>query len=92
MFPNAHFEIHKTRLMPGDCLVVFTDGVPDARAPGGAFFTEHRLLELSSTPTTSARDLLESIESAVFKHISTADQFDDVTLMIVRRNLPDEEK
>jgi sigma-B regulation protein RsbU (phosphoserine phosphatase) len=92
MFPNAHFEIHKTRLMPGDCLVVYTDGVPDARAPGGAFFTEHRLLELAQTPTTSARDLLETIESAVFKHISTADQFDDVTLMIVRRSLPDEKK
>ena len=92
MFPNAHFEIHKTRLMPGDCLVVYTDGVPDARAPGGAFFTEQRLLELAQTPTTSARDLLETIESAIFKHISTADQFDDVTLMIVRRILPDEEK
>ena len=52
MFPGAHFEIQKTRLEPGDCLVAFTDGVPDARAPGGAFFTEKRLLELSSMPAT----------------------------------------
>jgi sigma-B regulation protein RsbU (phosphoserine phosphatase) len=90
MFPNAKFEIHKTRLMPGDCLVAFTDGVPDARTPSGAFFTEKRLLELVSTPAASARELQERIETAVFSHIATADQFDDVTLLVLRRGLPDE--
>jgi sigma-B regulation protein RsbU (phosphoserine phosphatase) len=90
IFPGARFEIRQTHLEPGDCLVAFTDGVPDARAPGGAFFTEKRLLELVSSPAPSARELLERVESAVFRHIATADQFDDVTLLIVKRCLVDE--
>ncbi len=89
IFPGAHFEIQKTHLEPGDCLLAFTDGVPDARAPGGAFFTEKRLLELAAVPATGARELLERVETAVFAHIATAEQFDDVTLLVVRRCLPD---
>jgi sigma-B regulation protein RsbU (phosphoserine phosphatase) len=88
MFPGAHFDIRQIQLEPGDCLVIYTDGVPDARAPGGAFFTEKRLVELISAPTSSAQELLDRLQSAIFKHIATADQFDDVTLLIVRRSLP----
>jgi sigma-B regulation protein RsbU (phosphoserine phosphatase) len=84
MFAGATFEIHRVQLAPGDSLVCFTDGVPDARDPDNKLFGEKHLLDLVSAPAPSAEALLKRIESELFAHISSADQFDDITMMIVR--------
>lgn len=86
MFAGAKFGIQKTRLEAGEMLVSFTDGVPDARDPDGHFFGEPRFIELLCNPTTSPWDLLERLEQRLFTHIASADQFDDITLLIVRRD------
>jgi len=85
IFPNAQFKIEKTRLYPGDSLVCFTDGVPDARTPENKFFGEKSLLEYLAVPAQSASELLKRIETGLFEHIADADQFDDITMLIVRR-------
>jgi len=40
MMPNLSFETRGTKFDPGDLLVAFTDGVTEARSPGGDFFGE----------------------------------------------------
>jgi sigma-B regulation protein RsbU (phosphoserine phosphatase) len=90
MFAGAKFEIKHTQLELGDSLFAFTDGIPDARSPSNAFFTEQRIVDLLKIPTTSAPELLKRVETAVFEHIAEAAQFDDVTILILRRCLPDE--
>lgn len=85
MFAGVDYPIKTAQLEPGDSIVVFTDGVPDARSVTGDFFSEKRILEQLAIPAASAQELLKRIETAVFTHIGEADQFDDVTLMIVRR-------
>jgi sigma-B regulation protein RsbU (phosphoserine phosphatase) len=87
MFLGATFELQKVRLAPGETLVSFTDGVPDARNPENKLFGEKHLLELVTQPFSSAAELLTRIESSLFTHISSADQFDDITMFIVRRDL-----
>ncbi|MCH8800105.1 MAG: SpoIIE family protein phosphatase [Chloroflexi bacterium] len=86
IMPDMNFEIRQTILEPGDTLLAYTDGVTDARNPEGKSFTEQRLLSLVEEPIPSAAALVERIESSVNIHISDASQFDDITMLVVRRS------
>lgn len=87
VFPNAKFSIELTQLEPGDILLGYTDGVPDARSPNHDRYTEQRLCQLvESASTNSAADLLKRVDHAVHSHIAGVDPFDDITLIAVRRD------
>lgn len=85
MLHNIKFKIRQTYLQPGEILFGYTDGVPEARACGGEFFTDKRLLALLESPAASANTLLEEISTSVLEHTGKADQFDDITMIAVRR-------
>jgi phosphoserine phosphatase RsbU/P len=87
MMPGFQFSVEHARINPGDLLVVFSDGIPDARDPHHKFFTEARLLRMveAATPEQSAEQIAADIQEALAAHISTAAQFDDITLMVIRR-------
>jgi phosphoserine phosphatase RsbU/P len=86
MVPGFRFVVGEARLNPGDLLVAFSDGIPDARDPHGRFFTEARLLRMvEQMQTTKAEQAAAEIQEALVAHISTAAQFDDITLMVIRR-------
>jgi sigma-B regulation protein RsbU (phosphoserine phosphatase) len=85
MMPGVEFKISQAVVEPGDTLFTYTDGVPEARNPAREFFTEKRVLELLAEPTQSARSLLERVEATLLNFIDTADQFDDITMLIARR-------
>jgi phosphoserine phosphatase RsbU/P len=85
MLPGVEFKIASAVIEPGDTLFTYTDGVPEARNPAREFFTEKRVLELLAEPTPSARSLLERIEATLINFIDTADQFDDITMLIAHR-------
>lgn len=90
MVPGFQFSVEHARLNPGDLLVVFSDGIPDARDPHQKFFTEARLLHMveQTPPTRTAEQIAADIQEALAAHISTAAQFDDITLMVIRREAP----
>jgi PAS domain S-box-containing protein len=46
VFPDAELRDTSLRLMPGEALVLYTDGVTEARSPDGDFFGEGRLRQL----------------------------------------------
>jgi serine phosphatase RsbU (regulator of sigma subunit) len=85
LFPDLGFEVCQTYLEAGDMFLAYTDGVPDARNPSGERFTQERLLALLEQPLTSAAALLDTIESHLNDYIADAVQFDDITLLAVRR-------
>ena len=85
LFERMDFGIGQVELEEADVLCVFTDGVTDARSPDGEFFGEERLLSFVREGTDSAAALLDRIQSQVESHISHADQFDDITMLAVRR-------
>jgi serine phosphatase RsbU (regulator of sigma subunit) len=66
---------------------VFSDGVPDARDPHGKRFEETRLLRLvaETPPERTAEQVAAEIQEHVTAFIATADQYDDVTLLVIRR-------
>jgi sigma-B regulation protein RsbU (phosphoserine phosphatase) len=59
--------------------------VTEGKNPDGELFSNKRLQTLLERPATSARDLLERVRSELFGYISDAPQFDDITLLAVRR-------
>ncbi len=85
MLPNMQFKVEETYLESGDILLGYTDGVPEARAINGDFFTNQRLLNILTKPVSSSHVLLNEITQNVISHIGNADQFDDITLLAIQR-------
>jgi sigma-B regulation protein RsbU (phosphoserine phosphatase) len=85
MIPDAEYEIEQAQLNEGEILYSFTDGVPDARNPAGKLFTEQRLLSLLVEPAPTAVSLIDRVDTNVRGYIAEADQFDDITMLAVRR-------
>jgi sigma-B regulation protein RsbU (phosphoserine phosphatase) len=83
--PDATLEIQRARLNPGEILFGYTDGVTEASAKDGKFFKEKKLLTQLKTGSASAPQLLDKISTEVKNHIGGAEQFDDITMLAVRR-------
>jgi serine phosphatase RsbU (regulator of sigma subunit) len=74
------------RLEPGGYLVLYSDGVTDAQNEEGEEFGEARLLSvLRAGATRSAEALIDEVFAALDRFAASAPQFDDITLMAVRR-------
>jgi serine phosphatase RsbU (regulator of sigma subunit) len=72
-------------LEPGDMLVLYTDGVIEARSPTGVFYP---LAErVASFPTTNPDDLLNRIRGDLLHHID-GQPADDAALLVVERTRP----
>ncbi len=75
-------EVH---LLEGDKLVVFTDGLIEARDEGRAFYGEERLVQLvSSLKCPEAQPMVDAILDDL-DHFQPARLADDVTLIVVCR-------
>jgi serine phosphatase RsbU (regulator of sigma subunit)/pSer/pThr/pTyr-binding forkhead associated (FHA) protein len=75
----------RVQLDPGDVVVLFSDGVTDARARDGEFFGMERLrMELTEAPA-GVEAVGESILGAVRDHFSGRSQFDDITIVCFGR-------
>lgn len=83
---NGRFEILETQVGPGDLFFAFTDGVPDCQNPRGEFFGRERLLDFIQQRNESAPELVGAMEAELRQYIAGANQFDDITLMAVRRS------
>lgn len=61
------FERHEVTLRPGDRLVLFTDGVSEARSPAGELFGVERVsaILLSLPASASGRELVDRLEQEV---------------------------
>lgn len=85
IIPNAYYGIEQVTLAPGDFMIVYTDGVPDACDPNGEQFTEERLFPLLRQPFSSVNELLDRIDATLHTFIGDADQFDDITMLAIQR-------
>ncbi|MFG3100664.1 PP2C family protein-serine/threonine phosphatase [Streptomyces sp. NPDC048182] len=64
ILPAPRFVQTTTRLAPGDSLLLYTDGLTEARLPGGAMLGEDGLTRhLSAAGVHSAAELLGSVET-----------------------------
>ena len=74
----------KIQLRKGDRIFLYTDGVPEAKAPDGSRFGNDRMLAvLSSNKNESSEILLKNMKREIDSFTGTNDPFDDVTMMSV---------
>jgi sigma-B regulation protein RsbU (phosphoserine phosphatase) len=86
MFCNSEYTTRQFHLAPGDTLVLYTDGVTEARNGSGEFYGDHRLTSLLKSNATRASDeLLKLSVNDVKTFRSGQPKSDDVTMMVVRR-------
>jgi phosphoserine phosphatase RsbU/P len=85
MMPNMKFKVQQTNLKPGDILIGYTDGVPEAHSMDGKLFGNKQLLSLLEKSAPSATALIERLKADLFTHINTAPQFDDITMLALQR-------
>ena len=74
-------------LEPGDCVMLYTDGVTEARAANGEFFGLDRLIDLTSRHASDLlrpEAILRLLISSVRDHRGPHDLDDDATIVIVR--------
>jgi len=86
LLPGLAFSLEQVDVEPGDLLLAFTDGVLDARSPDGESFGDQRLARLVEQPCKSASELLDRIQAGLSRHSAGIEQFDDITLLAVRRD------
>jgi serine phosphatase RsbU (regulator of sigma subunit) len=85
MMPNMKFKVEQVHLESGDILLGYTDGVTEARALAGEFFTNQKLLDIVTKSGLSVSQLINEINQNLNNHIGEAEQFDDITLIGIQR-------
>jgi sigma-B regulation protein RsbU (phosphoserine phosphatase) len=86
MLAELEFRVEQHSIESGETLLIYTDGITDARNGEATPFTEQRLLVLLSRADESAAATIERIQTAVFEHTDGATQFDDMTVLAVHRS------
>ena len=86
---GMRYREYELRLRPGDRLFLYTDGVPEAMDAREAMFGTDRMLEaLNRAASSSPAQILDSVRSAVDAFVQDAEQFDDLTMLCVEYNGP----
>ncbi|MEW5990501.1 MAG: PP2C family protein-serine/threonine phosphatase [Chloroflexota bacterium] len=85
-FDGATFELRETILAPGDAMVLYTDGITEARDPARAFYGEDRLLAIiRGSCGRPAERIAEAVMDDVTAFRREAEPFDDLTLLVAER-------
>jgi len=88
---EATWERAQIEIQPGDVLVLYTDGVPDAQNLEGEFFKQEALVKIVQEHLDESAEMLQkSILDAVYDFVGDAPPFDDITLMVLRRDAQEE--
>lgn len=81
-FDDVTLKDTATTMEPGDALVLYTDGITEARR-GHELFGEQRLRDVIAQPVTAAGELTARIESAVTAFTSEG-VADDMAVLVLR--------
>ena len=79
------FKQREFHLDPGDCLFVYTDGVPEAANREDELYGSSRLLDaLNRDPDAQPEQVIANITQDIEGFVDGAEQFDDITMLCFR--------
>jgi sigma-B regulation protein RsbU (phosphoserine phosphatase) len=85
--PESIYSESVFSLIPGDLLVIYTDGITEAMNALQEEFGESRLIALlKSHQNLTCKEITDTVFSAVKKHMQSEPQFDDMTMLLVKKN------
>ena len=79
---RSKYQDYEIRMMPGDAIFVYTDGVPEACNADGEFYGMERMTDvLNRIAAHDPRGILEGVQADVDAFTGDAKQFDDLTML-----------
>jgi len=82
---GARFQCREAPFAPGDLLLIYSDGVTEARSPAGEEFGRPRLeAALAAAAGASAEGVRDAMLGQVYGHAAGQGLRDDLTLVVVR--------
>ncbi|MBL8754389.1 MAG: PP2C family protein-serine/threonine phosphatase [Planctomycetes bacterium] len=88
--PSPEYGVRRVQLQPGDCLLLFTDGITEAIDDTGTMFGDDRLAAVFAqlAPNRSAQRIIDGVlaELETFRRGQVGS--DDVTAVVIRYNGP----
>ena len=83
---EIEYDETQLALTPGDVLVLYSDGIPEAMSPDDRAYSMDTLRELIETfeAGLGARAMVEGILQNVRDFVGDSPQSDDVTIVVVR--------
>ena len=85
-FPRLDLPEVGTDLEPGDLVLLYTDGVTDARSADGERFDDWRLFEaVEGVRGGTAREVVDAVAGAVDRFQGLVEPADDITIVAIRR-------
>ena len=86
ILPDAVCTEHRVELKKGDMLLVYSDGLSDAKNGAGEFFGTQRLLKLlPMLKDLDASEAGEGIVAEVDRFVGDARVYDDLSLLVLKR-------
>jgi serine phosphatase RsbU (regulator of sigma subunit) len=85
LLPDVPFTVATASLAPGESLLVYTDGVTEARRGDDTLFGEDALERAALSAPAGAAPLLAHVRAALAAHVDGAEASDDVTMLAVYR-------
>ncbi len=83
---NIRYHEYELQLEAGGALYLYTDGVPEAtNAAEKLFGTERMLHQLNQNPDATPETLLTNVKKGIDDFVMDAPQFDDITMLAIRR-------
>ncbi len=91
--PGTKYREYEIILKPGDCIFVYTDGVPEATNSAEQLFGIDRMIEaLNQEEDASVEMTCRNVRRNVDLFVGEAPQFDDLTMLCMKYNGPSAEK
>jgi len=89
VFEGLQYPARNMELQPGEGLLVFTDGVTEARNRNGEFYGESRLeAYLAASASRPVDELVCGLQADVERFEASAPRADDITALALRRRVP----
>lgn len=86
VFGRLDLTVESVEIRPGDRLILYTDGIPDAGSPAGERFGVPKFEKLAAgSHRGHAEDTCRAVIQSVLRFQGDADPADDLALLVLRR-------
>jgi sigma-B regulation protein RsbU (phosphoserine phosphatase) len=87
LFADRPYEVSSVSLGDGDTLVLYTDGLTEARGPDGSEYGQARVEELLArrAGALAPRELVQSVRTDLDEFLAGSPRADDLTLLALQR-------
>ena len=83
--PSQQFQSSKFTLSPGECWLIFTDGITEAMKSPKELYGTKRLIDFMSTGPTRTDELVKGLIEDVEKYCEGRAQSDDMCVVGMQR-------